>query len=592
MRSDADDMQCDEAQPTCSGCLDRRVQCQYSAEVSKFVHLHQPDLGQPSDLETIPLKPTYTPNGQVVLSIRSSREPPCGDGLYHTFVPLKLTAKERARQAKKAAAQRCASISPPPSSDTTKLQNEFGSVLHSASSAGLHLRILGKWLDMATQRVGSSPVLDRSIACLIAGHKAKFSFNEKAMRSGRQRYGEALTLLRDTVGEGVESVTADVIAATRMLMVFEIMVGTEVHGWISHSYGAINLFLAIGPEACRSEFERTLFYGVFAQAWQQGLMIGKLSVFDKPEWLNIAPPDSCALPRVRSQRRLYVFTRLPRLTCLVRAAREDPTDSILAEKAVELAEELLSLDWTRDQEWELRPRIVPTGRADDAELVPSSFEYSEEDFEAVVGLNLWWASKIMLSGLCQTLHSCGAPIKWPSLAELYEEERHCAMLIAMTVDYSSTLAPYGCVAMLMYMQIAWGVYWRQKDFAHSINGYGMIDWLLRRGNEFMEYFNGKSMTNEGLAFFTERLMGGPVLPPEFFNKDNKQLNDDQLQQVSMLRRMRDQRGTENAAVKLEVDSAFREGLRHVILGSEPKVDYESLYRSSYRNTVLDIEHLT
>jgi hypothetical protein len=68
------------------------------------------------------------------------------------------------------------------------------------------------------------------------------------------------------VASGVKSITAETIAATKILMVYELMTGSEVHGWISHSYGAINLFLALGPEGTKSEFERHLFYGTYANA--------------------------------------------------------------------------------------------------------------------------------------------------------------------------------------------------------------------------------------------------------------------------------------------------------------------------------------
>jgi hypothetical protein len=139
--------------------------------------------------------------------------------------------------------------------------------------------------------------------------------------------------------------------------------GGEIHGWISHSYGAINLFLALGPDACKSgEFERLLFYSTYAQAvclrpyqpvasrkltfqqWQQALMIGKPSVFDREEWLQIPPVHDFPYG-LQPKRRLYVLTKLPRLTALVRAVREDPTDDVLAAKATKLAEELLNLDW-------------------------------------------------------------------------------------------------------------------------------------------------------------------------------------------------------------------------------------------------------
>lgn len=73
-------------------------------------------------------------------------------------------------------------------------------------------------------------------------------------------------------------------------------------------------------------------------------MIGKPSVFDRKEWLEVQPAHE--LPYgLQPQRRLCVLTKLPRLTALVRAARDNPEDDIALVKATKLAEELLSLDW-------------------------------------------------------------------------------------------------------------------------------------------------------------------------------------------------------------------------------------------------------
>lgn len=72
-------------------------------------------------------------------------------------------------------------------------------------------------------------------------------------------------------------------------------------------------------------------------------MVGKPSVFDKQEWLNI-PPTYESSSR-HTKRRLYVLTKLPRLTALVRAVRKDPRDVDLVARATKLAEELLALDW-------------------------------------------------------------------------------------------------------------------------------------------------------------------------------------------------------------------------------------------------------
>ena len=90
------------------------------------------------------------------------------------------------------------------------------------------MQTLGPWLERCIERIGTSPVLDRSIACLVAGHKARYGCDERAMRSGRHRYGESLTLLRDTVAAGVKSITAEAIAATKILMVYEYVLPSQL----------------------------------------------------------------------------------------------------------------------------------------------------------------------------------------------------------------------------------------------------------------------------------------------------------------------------------------------------------------------------
>lgn len=459
------------------------------------------------------------------------------------------------------------------------------------------MQILGSWLDMCLPRIGASPVLDRAIACLIAGHKARYTSDDRAMRSGRHRYGESLMLLRDTVAGGIHSITGEAIAATKILMLFELLVGTEIHGWISHSYGAINLFLALGPDACKNDFERSLFYATFAQGWQQALMIGKPSVFDKPEWLRIQPGHSLA-NGTQSNRRLRVITRLPRLTALVRAVRNDPTNNALAAKAVKLAEELLTLDWGADEDWNPQPDLVPTAKNENARLVPVSFRWSKDDFTRVSGLNLWWINRIMLGGLCQSLISCGVDLEWPSLSHLYDEERRCATYIAMSMDYYDSMAPYGSIVSLQFMQTAWGVFWRQKDFPSCVDGYAMSEWLLRRGNVVLRRFlYPKDMTNEGLAFNFERLMGGPILPPEWFQQPedkNDEMSDDMRQMNRELLKASHPPTRLDSNVDTEDASAFNEGVRNAMMYQQSlnRQNNDSGFAEAVRNQILDYEHLT
>jgi hypothetical protein len=220
---------------------------------------------------------------------------------------------------------------------------------------------------------------------------------------------------------------------------------------------------------------------------------------------------------------------------------------------------------------------------------------------------MWWINKIMLSGLCQTLYSCGASLEWPALTDLYQEEQRCAMYVAMSMDYFDSIAPYGCMVSLLFMQNAWGVFWRQRDFPTSVDGYAMAEWLRRRGNEFMGRFvTTTEMSTSGLAFATKRLMGGPILPPEWYPSSDAKVSQD-LRETNAA--MVDTRPDPCLSVDADTGSAFNEGIRNAMLhqqafnsGREESLfsqqqsvmfdEKESLFAQSCRNMILDAEHLT
>lgn len=153
--------------------------------------------------------------------------------------------------------------------------------------------------------------------------------------------------------------------------------------------------------------------------------------------------------------------------------------------------------------------LIPTYRSEDRCLVPLSFDCSEPDYHLIVHLIHTWACKIMLSGLLQSLLSYGISVQEATLSELQATERRYAMLICMTVDFAESLMPYGCVCHLLPMEIAWGVYWRQQGAFHGVDCEGMMGWLHRRTNKFLACAVSEGeMGSTGMAYFTERLMGG------------------------------------------------------------------------------------
>jgi hypothetical protein len=217
-----------------------------------------------------------------------------------------------------------------------------------------------------------------------------------------------------------------------------------------------------------------------------------------------------------ARRRFQVFTRMPALIALVRRLRNHPVDAALQKQAVQLAEELLHLDWTEPASAPSFASVVPTKRKHDEAQVPLSLHYADDDYQDVVGYAMLWACKIMLGGLCQSLHEYGAGLSWPSLPDLYQEEARCASLICMSVDYFSSLVPYGSTPILLPLQVAWGVYWRQRNFQDCIDAQGMMSWIVRRANELLEHMNVMEVHVPGLKFLTERLQGGYDLPNNYF----------------------------------------------------------------------------
>lgn len=116
--------------------------------MSQFIQVYPSQLDERSSSESIGVSPREDdqPIQQVVLSIRSSRRLVSGNGLYQT---MRARPANHLSQAKKSAAGlQGPTIAPPPRSTAVRLQNEFGSMLHSASAPGLRMRLWGPWLEM------------------------------------------------------------------------------------------------------------------------------------------------------------------------------------------------------------------------------------------------------------------------------------------------------------------------------------------------------------------------------------------------------------------------------------------------------------
>lgn len=141
---------CDEAKPSGSGCADRRASCRYSTEASRFIQVNKPAPEGESSRTLSPRSTTAASqprSSRMVLSIRSSRQSPSGNGLCHTFVPLKMNPKGKSQSTSQF---QFTYIRAAPMNDSARLAQRFNACLYSVSSVGLSMRLLGTWMERCT----------------------------------------------------------------------------------------------------------------------------------------------------------------------------------------------------------------------------------------------------------------------------------------------------------------------------------------------------------------------------------------------------------------------------------------------------------
>ena len=295
------------------------------------------------------------------------------------------------------------------------------------------------------------------------------------------------------------------------------VVGTQ-QGWLSHCYGAIRLFLAAGPTVCYDDFGKSLFWATYAQALQPAMMTSKPSVFDEPDWLAVRLPSDGKVDSLGTPQCLLVFARVPRLMARVRLLRHNPDNKAMTSRAMSLMTELLNEVWTEEERQDLLVGI--TSDPEDAASIPISFKYREEQYGLALRRAYHWTCKILLSGLCQSLHDLGATSPaWPSIGACRNVEFQCALRICMTVESAKLVLPYGASHMVFPMQAAWGVFWRlSKTYPHvypaaSCAGpAAMMEFVRSRAEFFMSVIKPVELKTPGLVFLTERLQGDPMRP--------------------------------------------------------------------------------
>ena len=109
----------------------------------------------------------------------------------------------------------------------------------------------------------------------------------------------------------------------------------------------------------------------------------------------------------------------------------------------------------------------------------------------------------------------------------------------------------------------------------------------------MGHFNGREIHTAGLAFFTDRLMGGPILPLQFYLRDTSEMTavfrDTDLEMNAAMPRSCEH-VAQTAVVKVESNSDWEKRVHNMLCGNQSQAEMKSLFEYSVRNTCIDFKH--
>ena len=100
-------------------------------------------------------------------------------------------------------------------------------------------------------------------------------------------YGKALKSLQQALDDPARLREPEVLCATQILALFEILNFSENGAWMRHAAGAARLIELRGPHGYHSEFEKSLFMAQTGAMFSENILNNKACFLEKPEWQKV-----------------------------------------------------------------------------------------------------------------------------------------------------------------------------------------------------------------------------------------------------------------------------------------------------------------
>ncbi|KAL8820148.1 MAG: hypothetical protein Q9223_001565 [Gallowayella weberi] len=110
-------------------------------------------------------------------------------------------------------------------------------------------------------RYGNTPCLDDAVCCVAARVRQWITNPGKPNARVLFLYSKALKSLQAALDDTSQRFEADVLCATEVLSIFELLDVNQIDPWVTHAAGAATLIQLRGPHRYNTNFEKALFLG-------------------------------------------------------------------------------------------------------------------------------------------------------------------------------------------------------------------------------------------------------------------------------------------------------------------------------------------
>lgn len=159
-----------------------------------------------------------------------------------------------------------------------------------------------KWsyFDFLPPRYGQTQCLDEAICCVAARVRQWLTSYDKPSPICLDLYSRAVKSLQAALDDPLQRIHPNVLAATQVLAIFELLDEEREHAWHLHAEGAATLIRLRGPSAYQTDFEKALFIAQVGPIYTESILKVSGCFLQQPEWQAVVGPMMAEYARVSS----------------------------------------------------------------------------------------------------------------------------------------------------------------------------------------------------------------------------------------------------------------------------------------------------